>query len=222
MALLGACAAKAGRRRPRPRRKTFRLAICKIDLAGSYDVTVRTGTGPSVRAEGPQNAPERLLVEVRGDQLRIQSRNSHSLNWGNAPPLKIPVTVPELQEATIAGSGTLSIDNVVADHFKATVAGSGDLALAEVAANDQSPGPVRADCRPRQADAPIFDRRFGRSRRRRAPSRDIELTIAGSGGVNANASGTVSGEIMGSGEARISGGATCTVHKMGSGSIVCS
>ena len=42
-------------------------------------------------------------------------------------------------------------------------------------------------------------------------SKDLKLTIAGSGSLDASASGTATGEILGSGDARVSGGAKCTI-----------
>jgi hypothetical protein len=53
-------------------------------------------------------------------------------------------------------------------------------------------------------------------------SRDVKLTITGSGNVSARATGTVTGNVLGSGSAKISGGAKCDVRKAGSGTIDCS
>jgi len=47
-------------------------------------------------------------------------------------------------------------------------------------------------------------------------------TIAGSGDVTAQSSGTAELRIMGSGDVTVTGGAKCTVSKMGSGSAHCS
>ena len=195
-----------------------------IESAGSYDVTVRTGSRPSVRAEGPQNVLERLIVEVKGDRLTIRQQNG-SFNWSRSEPVRIAVTVPELHGATMAGSGTLTVDKVVADRFTASIAGSGDLSLPQVRAKSleleiagSGSGSVAG-----HVDAANYSiAGSGEVDASKLQAKDIELSIAGSGGVSANATGTVHGAIMGSGEARITGGAKCQVTKAGSGTISCS
>ena len=196
----------------------------RIELAGSFDVTVRTGSRPGVRAEGPQKMLDRLIVEVEGDQLIIRPRNG-TFHWGRSGPVRIAVTVPELHEATLAGSGTLSVDKVAADTFKATIAGSGDISLPSVAAKSveiEIAGSGSGSLAGRADQAKYVIAGSGELDASKLSSKDLELSIAGSGSLDAQASGTARGEILGSGEVRISGGAKCTVEKHGSGSIVCS
>lgn len=196
----------------------------RIESAGSYDVTVRTGSAPSVRAEGPQNVLDNLVIEVKGDELQIHPKNGVNFNWGKSAPVKIAITVPALHGATIAGSGTLSVDKVVADAFKGTIAGSGDLSLPSVKAKSvefEIAGSGSASIGGAAETAKYVIAGSGELDAAELKSKDVQLTIAGSGAIDANASGTVKGEILGSGEARITGGAKCSVDKMGSGSIVC-
>jgi hypothetical protein len=197
----------------------------RIESAGSYDVTVRTGAAPSVRAEGPQKVLDRLVVEVRGDELLIRSKNGSDFHWGKSPSIKIAVTVPELHEATIAGSGTISVDKVKAETFKGTIAGSGDLSIPNIAAKSvafEIAGSGSASLAGQADSADYVIAGSGELSAGGLKTKDVKLTIAGSGSLDANASGTVRGEIVGSGEARVSGGAKCAVEKIGSGDIVCS
>lgn len=196
----------------------------RIESAGAFDVIVRTGSAPSVRAEGPQNVLDHLEIEVKGDELQIHPKKRGSFHWGKSVPVKIAITVPALHGATLAGSGTLSVDKVVADEFKGTIAGSGDLSLPSVKAksvNFEIAGSGSASIGGEAETAKYVIAGSGELDASGLKSKDIKLTIAGSGGVNANATGTVKGEIVGSGEARITGGAKCSVEKMGSGSITC-
>ncbi len=197
----------------------------RIESAGSYDVTVRTGSGPSVRAEGPQKVLDRLTIEVKGDELLIHPKSGSNFHWGKSSPLKISVTVPELHGATIAGSGTINVDKVTGDSFKGTIAGSGDLTVAKVAAKSvefeiAGSGSGRLAGQADSADYVIAG--SGELSAGALKAKDVKLSIAGSGSLDANASGTVRGEIVGSGEARVSGGAKCTVEKVGSGDLICS
>ena len=196
----------------------------RIESAGSYDVTVRTGAGPSVRAEGPQKVLDRLVIEVKGDELFIHPRNG-GFHWGKSPPLKIAVTVPELHGATIAGSGTISVDKVAGDSFKGTIAGSGDLTVANVAAKSvefEIAGSGSGSLTGQADSANYVIAGSGELSAGALKAKDVKLSIAGSGSLDASASGTVRGEIVGSGEARVSGGAKCMVEKIGSGEIICS
>ena len=196
----------------------------RIESAGAFDVTVRTGAAASVRAEGPQNILDRLEVKVEGDQLVIRTKGGRSFNFGRSKPVKVAVTVPELRGATIAGSGNLSVDRVAADDFKATIAGSGNLSLPQVRARSlelEIAGSGSGSIAGQTEEARYSIAGSGEVDASKLQSRDVRLTIAGSGSINAHANGTVRGEIMGSGDARISGGAKCSVDKMGSGSIVC-
>jgi hypothetical protein len=196
----------------------------RIESAGAFDVTVRTGARPSVRAEGPQKVLDRLIVEVKGDELSIRPRNG-SFHWGRSGPVRIAVTVPELREATLAGSGTLSVDKVAADTFKATIAGSGDISLPSIAAKSvdiEIAGSGSGNLAGQAEQAKYVIAGSGELDASKLNTKDLQLTIAGSGSLNAHASRSANGEILGSGEARIGGGAKCTITKAGSGSILCS
>ena len=220
-----ACGAKAERDPGPMSAKDFKVADFKsIESAGSYDVIVRTGAAPSVRAEGPQNVIDRLEIKVDGDELHIRPKDGGNFQWGRSAPIKILVTVPQLQAATIAGSGTISVDKVAGDSFKAAIAGSGDLSVPQMKVKSvefEIAGSGSASIAGETETADYTIAGSGELDASRLKSRDVKLTIAGSGAVQANASGEVKGEILGSGEARVTGGAKCAVEKLGSGSIVC-
>src|SRR6266496_2359566 len=81
-----------------------------IEVAGPYDVEVRTGGNPSVSAQGSEKLLERTVVEVRGDKLVIRPEEHHgwfSFGWGSRGKANFTVTVPQLSGATIAGSGDI-------------------------------------------------------------------------------------------------------------------
>ena len=48
----------------------------QIEVAGPYDVEVRTGANPSVSAKGSEKLLERTVVEVKGDKLRDPPRRT--------------------------------------------------------------------------------------------------------------------------------------------------
>lgn len=209
--------------------RNFQVAgFDRIEVGGPYEVTVTTGSAPSVRADGGERAIERMIVEVKGGTLRIYTRKRSGMNFGwsgGRHPVKLAVTVPRLAAAEIAGSGSISVDKVAGDSFDAGVAGSGELRLGQVdvkrlKAGIAGSGGINAG----QGRAATADYEI-------AGSGDIEagalvaetasVSIAGSGEVTANATGTARVDIAGSGDVRLTGGAKCTVSKAGSGNVHC-
>lgn len=216
----------------------------ELELAGAYDVEVRTGSAPSVRVEGSQRTIDRLVVEVKGDVLAIRPEKGTNFNWRSAKT-KIAITVPELHAARVAGSGSLSIDRIASpafessvagssevsigqvtgESFKGSLAGSGDLEVDQLAVQSVElsiAGSGEAELAGKAERASYTIAGSGSLDAAKLESRDIDLTIAGSGNLKARASGNVTGNIMGSGSAKIGGGAKCNVRKVGSGSIDCS
>src|SRR6476620_12055242 len=84
----------------------------QIEVAGPYDVEVRTGSNPSVSARGGEKLLERTVVEVQGDKLVIRPQNDHNFfhwGWGRHGKAHFVVTVPQLTAAAIAGSCGISV-----------------------------------------------------------------------------------------------------------------
>src|SRR5215213_8003226 len=70
----------------------------QIDVAGPYDVTVRTGANASVAAQGPQNYLDRIVVEVKGDKLVIRPKGQRGWvneGWTKRVKANFTITVPQ-------------------------------------------------------------------------------------------------------------------------------
>jgi hypothetical protein len=202
-----------------------------IELAGRYDVDVRTGANPSVAASGPEQAMERLVVEVRGGKLVIEPRRERRwFNFGNRSSgkgnVRVMVTVPTLTAASLAGSGNIRVDKVRGDRFEGDISGSGDLRLgtvdvAQLKLSIAGSGGLDAGSgRARSAQYDIAG--AGDVRAAGIASEQLKVGIAGSGNVQARASGTADIDIVGSGNVEVTGGAKCAVSKAGSGNVRCS
>lgn len=202
-------------------------AFQAIEVAGPYEVEVRTGGAPSVTASGPERLIEQLVVEVKGDRLVIHPRKQHGFNWGGSKgTAKVQVTAPMLRSAAIAGSGGIAVDRVSGERFEGSIAGSGDLRVQDIDVQALKlsiggSGSVEAG----QGRAGTADYSIAGSGGIETPAVRTDtasISIAGSGSVNGQATGTAKVSIMGSGDVRLTGGAKCTVSKMGSGEVVCS
>ncbi len=203
-------------------------AFDKLEVAGPYEVTVATGSAPSVKASGGERAIERMVVEVKGGTLKIHPRKRSGFNfgWSRGHPVKLAVTVPRLSGAEIAGSGAISVDKVAGDVFEAGVAGSCDLRLGQVDVKKlrvgiAGSGEVSAG-KGRAAEADYEIAGSGDIDAAGLVAEKASVSIAGSGNVAAHATGTASVDIAGSGDVRMTGGAKCSVSKAGSGNVDCS
>jgi hypothetical protein len=201
----------------------------RIQVAGPFDVQVRTGSAPSVSASGPSKLLDRLVVEVKGDRLVIHTKEHHGLfNWGSHSngSATLQVTVPALSGADIAGSGGISVDKVRGDNFNGAVAGSGDLTIDSLDVQSLKlaiggSGDIRAQSgQAAQADYSIAGSGGIDARGIRAAV--AKASIAGSGSISGQATASADVNIMGSGDVTLTGGAKCTVSKMGSGNVNCS
>jgi hypothetical protein len=201
----------------------------QIEVAGSYDVTVRTGGNPGVSAQGGQKLLDRTIVEVQGDKLVIHPQEHHGFSifhFGNSGSARFTVTVPQLSGATIAGSGDIHVDHVQGASFEGAVAGSGglDVDRVDVQSLKLTIG-GSGDAKARSGKAQSADYSIGGSGDIDAggvQSQQAKASISGSGTIKANATGTADVSIMGSGDVDVSGGAKCTVTKAGSGDAHCS
>lgn len=200
----------------------------QIEVAGPYDVDVRTGANPSVSAQGSQKLLDRTIVQVQGDKLVIHQQEQHGIhftfnNHGNA---HLTVTVPQLAGATVAGSGEMRVDRAQGAAFAGAVAGSGQLNIdnVDVQALKLSIG-GSGSLKAAAGKAQSADYSIGGSGDVDAggvQTQVAKVSIAGSGSVKANATASADVSIMGSGDVDVSGGAKCTVNKAGSGSVNCS
>jgi len=202
-------------------------AFEQIEVAGHYDVDVRTGSAASVHATGPQKDIEQLVVEVKGNRLLIHARKNRGfhMGWSNSgEPTRIAVTVPKLSAASIAGSGGIKVDRVASETFKGDIAGSGDLSVGAIEANlvefsIAGSGNISATGRAKTAQYNIAG--SGDIAADGLVSENAAVSIAGSGNVTANATATASVSSVGSGDVALSGGAKCNVSKHGSGDVRC-
>lgn len=202
----------------------------QIEVAGSYDVEVRTGAKAGVTAQGGEKLLERTTVEVDGDKLVIRPRERHgffNFSWGShRGNARFVVTVPVLTGASIAGSGDVKINQVKGDSFDGQIAGSGTLTLTSVEVQSlklgiAGSGGVKAGTgTTKSGDYEIAG--SGDIDAGAINATDLKVSIAGSGNVKGNATGTANVDIAGSGDVDISGGAKCTVDKHGSGTANCS
>jgi hypothetical protein len=202
-------------------------AFDKIELAGAYDATVRTGSAPSVHARGNEKAIENLEVVVENDVLVIRHKKRTGFSWGSkGGKVALTVTVPNLRGAELAGSGDIKVDRVAGDSFDGGIAGSGNLKVDKMEVGSLKlsiAGSGNAEVTSGRAKTAEYNiAGSGGINAKGMTAETASVSIAGSGDIEAHASSTASVSIMGSGDVELTGGAKCSVSKAGSGNARCS
>lgn len=226
---LGGCSAPNGAGGPTVSRNYQVGNFEQIEVAGPYDVTVRTGSKASVSARGGEKLLDRTTVEVEGNKLVIRPEHGGGMfhfGFNTHETANFTVTVPQLSAATISGSGDIHVDRVTGQQFDGKVTGSGGLDIGAI--DVQQLGLTVAgsgDLKGGAGKVLTGDYQIAGSGGLDASSIDaqqIKASIDGSGSIKAHSSGTADISIMGSGDVDVSGGAKCNVNKAGSGSANCS
>lgn len=201
----------------------------QIEVAGPYDVDIRTGPAPAVSASGSEKLLERTVVEVKGDRLiiRTQRRNGwFRMGWSSKGKARFVVTVPALSAAIIAGSGDIRVDTIRGTSFEGNIAGSGGLGIGLVEVemlklSIAGSGDAKAAAgKAQNAEYEIAG--SGGVEAGEIATQALKVSIAGSGSVRAKAAHTADVDIVGSGDVVVTGGAKCNVSKAGSGDVRCS
>jgi len=199
----------------------------EIEVAGPYDVQVRTGSNPGVTASGSKNLLEKTRVEVEGNKLVIRPERSHNWgSWSTKGKASFIVTVPQLRGAAIGGSGNINVDRVQGPGFEGQIGGSGNLNVGTMDVQSLKfeiggSGSIKASSGKAQ-NAEYSIGGSGNVNAHGVQTQQLKVSIAGSGGVVAHSSGTAEINIVGAGDVEVTGGAKCHVSKMGSGDVRCS
>ena len=204
--------------------RTYQVAdFANVALRGSDDVDVRVGSAFSVRAEGDAEVLEYLKIEKDGDTLKIGRRNRSGFSWGNRGA-KIYVTMPRIAEASVAGSGDISVDRAEGGRFDGNSAGSGSITIGTLAVDEArfsmaGSGGVKAAGTAKSVRVDIAG--SGDVDAKGLKANGANISIAGSGSVVLDVTGDAKVSIMGSGDVDLGANARCSVSKMGSGNVRC-
>lgn len=202
-------------------------SFTELGVAGPYRVIVSDGEPSALTISGPQNIIDHTEFEVDGDELEIRLDKDYRIGWNRSKDDVVTIRLSHnaLEEAGIAGSGSIEIAKSEVDDFEGGIAGSGSLTVTSLTARNAEfgiagSGDITVGGTADKMEVGIAG--SGDFRGADLVTTDAEIEIAGSGDVQANATGTASVSIAGSGDVAITGGAKCTVSKAGSGNVTCS
>jgi hypothetical protein len=94
------------------------------------EVTVQQGTRESVTIEAEDNLLAQIATEMRGDTLRIfNSERDWNDRVDPTLPVKITITVVDLNEIAFNGAGKMVVESLSGDTLSLSLDGAGDIAL---------------------------------------------------------------------------------------------
>lgn len=100
----------------------------EIYMAHSGDLTVISGPEVSLTIEGEDNLVPLIEASVNGERLTITNRDK-TRGWQTTRPLRVRVTMPDLEHITLAGAGDIDGSGFATENLTIAVSGSGDLSL---------------------------------------------------------------------------------------------
>ncbi len=195
----------------------------RISLSVPADVYIEQGESFSFSMEGPENTLGEIETVVDGNTLKIQWKNK-GFHWGGNESIKIYITAPDYSalavagsgdfysktplkvnnlELSIAGSGSVTIDQLEASSVTSEIAGSGDIAIKAGKVGNQ--------------EASING--SGSVKTTGVETGNASVSIAGSGDCYIWVTGDLKARVAGSGDIKYKGNPKLNVKVAGSGDI---
>jgi hypothetical protein len=110
-----------------------------IEINYPAEVTVQQGTTTSVKVEAEDNLLPQLVMRTSGDTLYIENSQR---DWGRrvnpTRPVRITMTVKDLQRVDFPSAGTLRVGKFQTDRLEVSISGAGTIDLANLTARSLS------------------------------------------------------------------------------------
>ena len=216
-----------------------------IDAQGSFDVVIKQGATQSVTATGHPNIIDLLKTSVSGDMWLIDLDANCLRNY----QLTIHITIPDLKQVILSGSGNidvkpfiaqedLAIDldgsgNITLESFDGQgnlsihLHGSGNITLGDLKGDIQrmtalidGSGNLIGDMGATVQDLDIRIEGSGNYGGFGLATEQCSIRIEGSGDVEVTVNNSLDVQIIGSGDVRYKGRPTITQNITGSGRII--
>lgn len=197
------------------------LDVDKFDsfaLTIAADVYVEKGSTQKVVVKGQQNLIDLLNTDADGDMWKIKFTE----NVNNMKEFKIYITIPELDDVYVSGSGDVySKGTFSGDNMEVGVSGSGNIELA-IDANYaevkiSGSGNIELAGKAKRVDMRISG--SGDIDANQFMVKDCEAKVTGSGDINIHATETLNASIVGSGDIYYKGNPSVKSRITGSGDV---
>lgn len=103
-----------------------------VSLDSFGDVFIEQGDRPGLIIEADDQLMEYVKADVRGGTLHLSvGESGRSVSVTNAE-LRYLVTVSDLEEISLSGSGDISVDDISVDDLEFNIGGSGNISAEEI------------------------------------------------------------------------------------------
>jgi hypothetical protein len=177
-----------------------------VALSFSGDVYITQGGQQKVEIEADKNTMEIILTEMNGSTLVLKTKDGH---WRDLGDIKVYITMPEVNELSIAGSGDMICENPIkTNEIELHISGSGSMKIQQLESHE-----VSAEI---TGSGDIYLAGSGND------DSELDVTITGSGSIKAEALPVSEADV------RITGSGSATIHVLkeldtditGSGSVL--
>ena len=97
-----------------------------ISTEGMFEIEVTCQKDPSLEIEGDDNVLELVTADVSSNVLRLGNTKSYS----TSEPVRIKITVPNLEGLSVSGAGRIEIKDVKNDKFEIDSNGAPNITVA--------------------------------------------------------------------------------------------
>jgi hypothetical protein len=177
-----------------------------ISTEGAFEIEVTCQKDPSLEVEGDDNLLEFVTADVRGNELRLSSGKSFS----TSEPIRIKITVPNLEGLSVSGAGRIDIKNMKNEKFEIDSQGAPNIIVSGSTntIDIDSSGAGKIDTHNLSASRAVVDSK-GVSNIDLDVSQQLDVTISGASSVTYRGDPVVNKTVNGPGkvEKRASEGA---------------
>ena len=192
-----------------------------ISLRGPFDIDYTDGPAQDLIVEADDNFLPLIITEVKDGQLIVRLKPHTAVS--SHKTMKVTVTAPDVEELSLAGSGTIHVLNdwQSDNPLKVSLAGSGDIigsvSSPGIKASIAGAGNIKLKGETKDVDVVIAGsgNYYGDNLR----AENAEVSISGSGNADVHASVNLKVKIAGSGDVNYKGSPQVDSHISGSGSV---
>ncbi len=183
------------------------------------ELTVQQGKTTSVRVEAEDNLLPQLATRVSGNTLYIEDNQPDwSKRVNTTRPVRINLTVKDLQNVDFPSAGSLHVEKFQTDHLEVSISGAGTATLADLTAqtlkvNLSGAGSITASGSVDNLNLDISG--FGSFQGADLASQTSDVTISGAGSATVWAKSSLNVAISGTGSVKYYG--SPSVHQNVSG-----
>ena len=197
----------------------------RIRVTGPFKVVVLADRVTAVRGSGTADALDRVRLDVQGRTLFIRlDRRNFGGTEPNGPPALITIRAPALREASLAGSGSLSLSGMKGLRVALIVEGSGALTANKVQADRLDMGVIGSGSittSGKALSATVTGRGAASVNAADLIVDDLTLNWESAGDGSFSAKRTAKVTSIGTGNVTVSGKPACTVTNGGNGQVSC-